>query len=109
MARHSSSVLWRAAPRCPSIILAVVVFWSINLDLFVHPHSLATDEECFEESKQTELSLVAWIFMGLAILTALTKLYTTLIIFRRPRWNDLMISSSLLCRIVASSFCPVFV
>jgi hypothetical protein len=49
------------------------------------------------DSKQTKLCLIAWIF------TVLTKLFTTVFIFRRPGWDDLMIVFSLVGSIVASA------
>ncbi|KAM5353596.1 hypothetical protein ACJ41O_000246 [Fusarium nematophilum] len=55
------------------------------------------------DSKQTQLSLVAWIFTGMAILTVATKLFTTTVVFRRPGWDDLMILLSLIGSIVASA------
>ncbi|KAH7203641.1 hypothetical protein DER44DRAFT_811159 [Fusarium oxysporum] len=53
--------------------------------------------------KQTKLCLIAWIFTGMAIITVMTKLFTTVFIFRRPGWDDLMIVFSLVGSIVASS------
>lgn len=55
------------------------------------------------DSRQTELCLVAWIFTGMAIVTVLTKLFTTIVIFRRPGWDDLLILLSLIGSIVAST------
>lgn len=55
------------------------------------------------DSKQTKLCLIAWIFTGMAIITVMTKLFTTVCIFRRPGWDDLMIVFSLVGSIVASS------
>ncbi|RGP67534.1 hypothetical protein FLONG3_8460 [Fusarium longipes] len=55
------------------------------------------------DSKQTQLCLIAWIFTGMAIVTVLTKLYTTVLVFRRPGWDDLMIFLSLIGSIVASA------
>ncbi|KPM39843.1 hypothetical protein AK830_g6747 [Neonectria ditissima] len=65
------------------------------------------DDNYLKESKQTQLSLVAWIFTGMAIITVLTKLYTTLILFRRPGWDDVVIFLSLLFSIIASSLVQV--
>ncbi|QPC77101.1 hypothetical protein HYE68_007853 [Fusarium pseudograminearum] len=55
------------------------------------------------DSRQTELCLVAWIFTSMAIVTVLTKLFTTIVIFRRPVWDDLLIILSLIGSIVAST------
>ncbi|KAF4973275.1 hypothetical protein FZEAL_9374 [Fusarium zealandicum] len=55
------------------------------------------------DSKQTQLSLVAWIFTGVAIFTVATKLITTTFVFRRPGWDDLMILLSLIGSVVASA------
>ncbi|RGP62297.1 hypothetical protein FSPOR_9342 [Fusarium sporotrichioides] len=55
------------------------------------------------DSRQTQLCLVAWIFTGMAIVTVLTKLFTTIVIFRRPGWDDLLIVVSLIASIVASA------
>ncbi|KAF5234383.1 hypothetical protein FAUST_7660 [Fusarium austroamericanum] len=55
------------------------------------------------DSRQTELCLVAWIFTGMAIVTVLTKFFTTIVIFRRPGWDDLLILLSLIGSIVAST------
>ncbi|EXL99009.1 hypothetical protein FOIG_08914 [Fusarium odoratissimum NRRL 54006] len=55
------------------------------------------------DSKQTKLCLIAWIFTGMAIITAMTKLFTTVLMFRRPDWDDLMIVFSLVGSIAASS------
>ncbi|GKU12601.1 unnamed protein product, partial [Fusarium langsethiae] len=55
------------------------------------------------DSRQTQLCLVARIFTGMAIVTVLTKLFTTIVIFRRPGWDDLLILVSLIASIVASA------
>ncbi|XEV00156.1 hypothetical protein FSHL1_005443 [Fusarium sambucinum] len=55
------------------------------------------------DSRQTQLCLVAWIFTGMAIVTVLTKLFTTIVIFQRPGWDDLLILLSLIGSIVASA------
>ncbi|EWY91818.1 hypothetical protein FOYG_08780 [Fusarium oxysporum NRRL 32931] len=55
------------------------------------------------DSKQTKLCLIAWIVTGMAIITVMTKLFTTVCICRRPGWDDLMIVFSLVGSIVASS------
>ncbi|KAG8353682.1 hypothetical protein FVEN_g8284 [Fusarium venenatum] len=55
------------------------------------------------DSRQTQLCLVAWIFTGMAIVTVLAKLFTTIVIFQRPGWDDLLILLSLIGSIVASS------
>ncbi|KAK7427371.1 hypothetical protein QQZ08_006140 [Neonectria magnoliae] len=67
------------------------------------------DDDELQESKQIQLSLVAWIFTGMAMLTVLTKLYTTLVVFQRPGWDDLMIFLSLLCSIIVPSLVQVSV
>ncbi|VUC36691.1 unnamed protein product [Clonostachys rosea] len=61
-----------------------------------------TSEAATGGSKQLELSLVAWIFTSLAIVTVFGKIYTTTFVLRRPGWDDLMIFLSLLASIVAS-------
>ncbi|KAM0542644.1 hypothetical protein ACHAPJ_012723 [Fusarium lateritium] len=55
------------------------------------------------DSKQHQLSVIAWIFTGMAIVTVLTKLITTTVVFRRPGWDDLMILLSMSGSIVASA------
>ncbi|KAF5656780.1 hypothetical protein FHETE_10794 [Fusarium heterosporum] len=59
--------------------------------------------EVLIESKQHQLSLVAWVFTGMAIATVLTKSTTTIVVFRRPGWDDLMILLSMCGSIVASA------
>nr|CEG05532.1 unnamed protein product [Fusarium clavum] len=63
----------------------------------MEPNDVPTD------SRQTQLCLIAWIFTGMAILTVTTKLFTTVIIFQRPGWDDLLILLSLVGSIVASA------
>ncbi|KAF4956711.1 hypothetical protein FSARC_11479 [Fusarium sarcochroum] len=55
------------------------------------------------DSKQTQVSVIAWVFTGMAIVTVLTKLITTTVVFRRPGWDDLMILLSMAGSIVASA------
>ena len=63
----------------------------------MEPNDVPTD------SRQTQLYLIAWIFTGMAILTVTTKLFTTVVIFQRPGWDDLLILLSLVGSIVAST------
>ncbi|RFN49826.1 hypothetical protein FIE12Z_5887 [Fusarium flagelliforme] len=63
----------------------------------MEPNDVPTD------SRQTQLCLIAWIFTGIAILTVMTKLFTTVVIFQRPGWDDLLILLSLFGSIVASA------
>jgi len=55
------------------------------------------------DSRQTQLCLIARIFTGMAVLTVTTKLFTTVIIFQRPGWDDLLIFLSLVGSVVASA------
>ncbi|KAJ4022188.1 hypothetical protein NW766_001221 [Fusarium irregulare] len=63
----------------------------------MEPNDVPTD------SRQTQLCLIAWIFTGMAILTVTIKLFTTVVIFQRPGWDDLLILLSLVGSIVASA------
>ncbi|KAM0433703.1 hypothetical protein ACHAQK_009137 [Fusarium lateritium] len=61
------------------------------------------DHKVPQDSKQHQLSVIAWAFTGMAIITVLTKLITTTVVFRRAGWDDLMILLSMFGSIVASA------
>jgi hypothetical protein len=75
---------------------------SSTLDVVTDYRSMETNDAP-TDSRQTQLCLIAWIFTGMAIITVLTKLFTTVVIFRRPGWDDLLILLSLIGSIVASA------
>ncbi|KAF4969256.1 hypothetical protein FSARC_3509 [Fusarium sarcochroum] len=53
--------------------------------------------------RQQQFTVTIWVFTGLATAIVLTKLMTTVAIFRHPGWDDLMIFISIVCSIVACS------
>ncbi|KAJ4247201.1 hypothetical protein NW762_013340 [Fusarium torreyae] len=53
--------------------------------------------------RQQQFTVTIWVFTGLATAIVITKLMTTVVIFRRPGWDDLMIFIATACSIVACS------